>query len=104
MASVNGSPHWGGISGECPEGPHWGSYPSSGYGVIEPTGHGQAIYIAVPGAASAYRLYSVDLRRGRASNSGVSSHILECERSAHFPSQACCQGTNLCVYIGEVRQ
>jgi hypothetical protein len=35
---------------------------------------------------------------------GVSAHILECESSAHFPSQACRQGTNLCVYVGEVRQ
>ena len=61
MASVNSSPHWGSISGECPEGPHWGSSPSTGYRVIEPTGHAQAIYIAVTGAASAYRLYSVDL-------------------------------------------
>ncbi len=50
----------GARSGEFLEHPHWGSSPSSGYGVIEPTGHVQAIYIAVPGAASAYRLYSVD--------------------------------------------
>jgi hypothetical protein len=36
----------------------------TGNGVIEPTGHIQAIDIAVPGAAppvTAYRLYSVDL-------------------------------------------
>jgi hypothetical protein len=52
----------GGASGECPECPHWGSLSIPGYGVIEPTGHVQAIYIAVPGAASAYRLYSVDLK------------------------------------------
>ncbi len=50
----------GGASGECPECPHWGSPPSPGYGVIEPMGHVQAIYITVPGAALAYRLYSVD--------------------------------------------
>ena len=95
MASVNGSPQ-GARSGEFPERPHWGSSLSSGYGVIEPTGHVQAIYIAVPGAAFAYRLYSVDL--------GLLSHILECEGSAHFPCQACRQGTNLRVYVGEVRQ
>ncbi len=35
---------------------------SSGYGDIELTGHVQAIFIAVPGAASADRLYSVDLK------------------------------------------
>ena len=35
---------------------------------------------------------------------GISTHILECESSAHFPSQACRQGTNLRVYVGEVRQ
>ena len=61
MASVNGSPHWGSVSGEFPERPHWRSSQSPGYGVIEPSGHVQAIYIAVPGAASAYRLYSGDL-------------------------------------------
>jgi hypothetical protein len=72
MASVNGSSHWRSTSGECPNSftgecpasPHWGSYPSSGYGVIEPTCHVQAVCIAVPGAASAYRLYSVDLEGG----------------------------------------
>jgi hypothetical protein len=47
----------GGASGECPECPHWGSPLSPG---IEPTGHVRAIFIAVPGAASTYRLYSVD--------------------------------------------
>jgi hypothetical protein len=35
--------------------------PSAGYGVIEPTCNAQANYIAVPGTASAYQLYSVDL-------------------------------------------
>jgi hypothetical protein len=35
---------------------------------------------------------------------GVSSHILECEGSAHFPSQAGRQGTNLQEYVCEVRQ
>jgi hypothetical protein len=34
----------------------------TGYGVIEPTGHVQVIYIAVLGAALAYRLYSGDLK------------------------------------------
>jgi hypothetical protein len=48
-----------------------GELPSSGYGVIEPTGHGRAIYIAVPGAAAAYRLYSVDcLEKARLDNLG----------------------------------
>ena len=64
------SPHWRSTSGECPDNftgecpasPHWGSYPSSGYGIIEPTCHVQAICIAVPGAAKAYRLYSVDCK------------------------------------------
>ena len=64
------SPHWRSTSGECPDNftgefparPHWGSYPSSGYGIIEPTCHVQAICIAVPGAASAYRLHSVDCK------------------------------------------
>ena len=70
MASVNGYTHGRSTSGECPDNftgefparPHWGSYPSSGYGIIEPTCNVQAICIAVPGAASAYRLHSVDCK------------------------------------------
>ncbi len=35
----------------------------TGCGVIEPMGHVPVIYIAVPGAALAYRLYSVYLKK-----------------------------------------
>ena len=84
MASVNGSPHWRSTSGECPDNftgecpasPHWGSDPSSGYGIIEPTCHVQAMYIAVPGAAKAYRLYSVDCKdKPRVASRCISPHF-----------------------------
>ena len=62
VAAENGCPNWGSVRRVSRVSP-LGEPPSQGYGVIEPTGHVQAIYIMVPGAAFSLHLILLTSRR-----------------------------------------